>query len=70
VTTRSTVGIFLLAAGTAWTGGNVGPAVTQLTHQFSVSLSSVGLLSGTVLFGALVVASLATPSAGGARGPS
>ena len=53
--------MFLLAAGTAWNGGNVGPAVEQLTREFSVSLSSVGLLSGTVLFGALVVASLTTP---------
>jgi MFS family permease len=72
VRTRSTVAILLLAAGTAWNGGNVGPAVTQLTHEFSVSLSSIGLLSGTVLFGALVLASLATPrlseTLGGARG--
>jgi MFS family permease len=69
---RSTVAIFLLAAGTAWNGGNVGPAVAQLTQEFSVSLSSVGLLSGTVLFGALVAASLATPklseALGAARG--
>jgi MFS family permease len=53
--------MFLLAAGTAWNGGDVGPAVEQLTSEFSVSLSSVGFLSGTVLFAALVAASLATP---------
>lgn len=58
---RSTVAMFLLGAGTAWNAGNVGPAVGQLTREFAVSLSSVGLLSGTVLFGALVAASLATP---------
>lgn len=65
---RSTVAIFLLAAGTAWNGGNIGPAVEQLTSEFSVSLSSVGLLSGTVLFGALVAASLATPKLSDAIG--
>jgi MFS transporter, DHA1 family, inner membrane transport protein len=65
---RSTVAIFLLAAGTAWNGGNIGPAVAQLTSEFSVSLSSVGLLSGTVLFGALVAASLATPKLADALG--
>ncbi len=58
---RATAAIFMLAAGTAWNGGNIGPAIDQLTGGLSVSLSAVGLLSGTVLFGALVAASLATP---------
>ena len=53
---RSALGIFLLGAGTAWNGGNVGPAVTELAGAFSVSLSTVGLLSGTVLFGAARIA--------------
>jgi len=60
--------MFLLAAGTAWNAGNVGPAVGQLTREFSVSLSSLGFLSGTVLFGALVLASLATPKLTDAAG--
>ena len=67
---RSALGIFLLGAGTAWNGGNVGPAVTELAGAFSVSLSTVGLLSGTVLFGALVAASLATPTLSDRIGPS
>jgi DHA1 family inner membrane transport protein len=70
VRARSALGIFLLGAGTAWNGGNVGPAVTELAGAFSVSLSTVGLLSGTVLFGALVAASLATPTLSDRIGPS
>jgi MFS family permease len=68
VRARSAAGIFLLATGTAWNGGNVGPAVGELTREFSVSLAAVGLASGTVLFGALVLASLATPALSGRIG--
>ncbi len=67
---KTTVAIFLLAAGTAWNGGNVGPAVSQLTESFSVTLSAVGLLSGTVLFAAVVAASLVTPMLSDRLGPA
>jgi hypothetical protein len=40
----------LLGLGAAWNGGNVGPVVEPLSQDFDVSLTAVGLLSGTVFF--------------------
>jgi MFS family permease len=45
---------FLVGLGSAWNGGNVGPAVGSLSAEFDVSLAAVGLLSGTVFFAAIV----------------
>ena len=50
----------LLAVGVGWGAGNVGPVVTPLSRGFHVSLAEVGLLSGTVYFAAVM---LATPFA-------
>jgi predicted MFS family arabinose efflux permease len=48
--------VFMLALGAGWNGGNVGPLVDPLADEFSVSLSAIGLLSGTVFFGGIVAA--------------
>jgi predicted MFS family arabinose efflux permease len=57
---RSGLAVFLLAAGTAgWNAGNVGPVVGSLADEFSVSLASVGLLSGTYFFAGVVAADIA-----------
>jgi predicted MFS family arabinose efflux permease len=55
-----TVGVVLFAAGAGWTGGNVGPAVTQISRAFEVSLSAVGLLM-TVFFAAIAVITVFAP---------
>src|SRR5919201_5217449 len=55
---RAALAIFLFGAGAFWNGGNVGPVAGQITNQFSTSLGSFGLLSGTVFFVGLVVLSL------------
>src|SRR5262249_5785260 len=53
------IGVFVLAAGiSGWNCGNVGPVVGSLTGEFDISLSEVGLLSGTFFFLGCVVASL------------
>ncbi len=57
---RITVGVVLFAAGAGWTGGNVGPAVTQISHAFDVSLSTVGFLM-TVFFAAIAVVTVFAP---------
>ena len=43
--------VFLVALGAAWAVGNVGAVVGQLTAEFDISLTTVGLLSGTLLLG-------------------
>ncbi len=45
----------LLGLGAAWNGGNIGPVVSTLAHDFGVSLAAIGLLAGTVFFIAGVV---------------
>lgn len=55
---RAAVAVFLFGAGAFWNGGNVGPVAAQLSNRFSVSLGSVGLLSGTAFFVVLVLFSL------------
>ena len=47
---RDALAIFLLATGSAWGAGNVGPIVPDLVEQFDVSLTTVGLISGTVFY--------------------
>src|SRR5215472_3825679 len=46
----------LLGLGVGWGAGNVGPVAISLTHSFRVSLTAVGLLSGTAYFAAIAVA--------------
>ena len=54
----------LLGIGVGWGAGNVGPVVEPLASRFHVSLAGVGLLSGTVYFAAVMVATpLAVPLA-------
>ena len=43
--------VFLVALGSAWSVGNVGAVVGDLSSDFDISLAAVGLLSGTLLFG-------------------
>lgn len=47
----------LFAAGAGWTGGNVGPVVSEISAKFDVSLSTVGLLM-TVFFVAIALVTL------------
>ena len=52
---RDSVAIFLIGTGTAFAAGNIGPVVPELANDFGLSLSGVGLLSGTIFFSAMVV---------------
>ena len=58
---RVTLATALLAAGTSWNGGNIGPVTSALSDDFSVSLTAVGLLSGTVFFAGLLATTVAAP---------
>lgn len=40
--------VFLIGLGATWNAGNVGPVVTEIASDFDVSLSLVGLMSGSV----------------------
>lgn len=46
----------LLGIGVGWGAGNVGAVVASLSRTFHVSLAGVGLLSGTVYFAAVMIA--------------
>ena len=43
--------VFLAALGSAWSVGNVGAVVGDLSSDFDISLAAVGVLSGTMLLG-------------------
>jgi predicted MFS family arabinose efflux permease len=58
---RVALAVVLLAAGTSWNAGNIGPVTSTLSEEFSVSLTAVGLLSGTVFFAGIVVATVLAP---------
>ncbi len=47
---RDALAIFLFSAGSAWGAGNVGPIVPELAADFDLSLTSVGLISGTIFY--------------------
>jgi predicted MFS family arabinose efflux permease len=47
----ASLAVFLLALGAAWSVGNVGAVVGELSSEFEISLATVGVLSGTLLFG-------------------
>jgi predicted MFS family arabinose efflux permease len=55
---NAVVAAFLVGLGSAWNGGNVGAVARPLADEFGVSLAAVGLLSGTVFFGAIVAANV------------
>lgn len=62
----------LLGLGVGWGAGNVGPVVLDLGAHFHTTLAAVGLLSGTVYFAAVMVATpfavpLAARALGGVR---
>ena len=59
---RDGVAVFLLGTGTAFGAGNMSPAVPELAADFSLSLSSVGLLAGTVYFAAVVAGLAVAPA--------
>jgi len=52
---RITVAVALLGLSCAWNGGNVGPVASEIAASFDVSLSTVGLLSGTFFLGSTIV---------------
>jgi predicted MFS family arabinose efflux permease len=52
---------FLVALGAAWSVGNVGAVVGQLSDEFDISLTTVGLLSGTILLGFSVPGTILAP---------
>ena len=47
---RDGVAVFLLGAGTAFGAGNVSPVVPELAQDFDLSLTGVGLISGTIYY--------------------
>jgi len=53
--TRVTAAVALVGLCGAWNGGNVGPVASEIAAEFDVSLAVVGLLSGTIFLGAVVV---------------
>jgi len=58
---RGAIAVFLLGTGLAWSAGNVGPVVSELSREFDISLTSVGLLSGTLFFSAMVAGIAVAP---------
>jgi hypothetical protein len=66
---RVTLAVVLLAVGTSWNAGNIGPVTSTLSDDFSVSLTAVGLLSGTVFFAGIrfstILACSRTPASTG-----
>jgi predicted MFS family arabinose efflux permease len=50
--------VFLLSFSESWNAGNVGPIVHSLASDLSASLGGIGLLSGTLFFTGVVVATL------------
>ena len=52
---RVQLAVALIALSAAWNAGNVGPVASEIGADLDVSLASVGLLSGTLYFGATVV---------------
>jgi MFS family permease len=62
---HATAAALLFGLTIAWSGGIVGPVVNAISAEFDVSLTEVGLLSGTVFFGGIGTAMLlAAPLSG------
>jgi predicted MFS family arabinose efflux permease len=58
---RAAWAVFLVALGAAWAVGNVGAVVGELSAEFSLSLTTVGLLSGTIMLGCSIPGTLLAP---------
>jgi len=52
---RVVAAVALVGLTGAWNGGNVGPVAGQIGDEFGVSLAAVGLLSGTLFLGAVLI---------------
>jgi MFS family permease len=55
------IAVFLVALGASWTVGNVGAVVDPVSNAFGISLTTVGLLSGTILLGFSVPGTILAP---------
>lgn len=53
--------MFLVGVGAAWSAANIGPAVSSLRDDFDISLATVGLLSGTLTYVAMVIGLILAP---------
>ena len=51
---RGAIAVFLLGLGLAWGAGNMGPVVADLRDDFGISLTTIGILSGTLFYAAMV----------------
>jgi hypothetical protein len=58
---RYDVAVLLVGTGTAWNAGNVGPVVGDLAAEFGFSLTTIGLLSGTLVFASMVAGIVVAP---------
>lgn len=56
---RDRLCVFLLGACGTWNAGNIGPLTAPLVADFNISLTTVGLISGTALFVGITTATLA-----------
>ena len=61
---RDGFAVFLFGAGTTFGAGNVGPVVPELSDDFGLSLTSVGLIAGTAFYAATVIGLLIAPRVG------
>lgn len=58
---RDGVAVFLLGAGTAFGAGNVSPVVPEIASDFDLSLTGVGLISGTIFYAGVVLGLVFAP---------
>ncbi len=56
---RNRLCVFLLGACATWNAGNIGPITGSLVADFDVSLTTIGLISGTFFFAGVAAAGLA-----------
>lgn len=59
--TAPVAGAVVSAATASWAAGNIGPISAELAAEFDVSLSAIGLLSGTLFLGTAIVVLLLAP---------
>jgi MFS family permease len=59
VSDRDRILVFLLGACGTWNAGNIGPLTAPLVADFDISLTTVGLISGTAFFAGITTATLA-----------
>jgi MFS family permease len=56
---RNAIAYFALGACATWNAGNIGPLTAPLVAEFDISLTTVGLISGTAFFAGITAATLA-----------